>query len=96
MSGAGRSAARHYDQAIDHLLHFRMEVEDEVGAALAEAPDFPMGNVLGAYLGLLTTEAEGGAPGQAELRRLPRQDRPLPPAAPRAGACGSGAGAARR
>ncbi len=58
LSGAGRSAARHYDQAIDHLLHFRMEVEHEAGAALAEAPDFPMGNVLSAYLGLLSTEAD--------------------------------------
>ncbi|MFI7446413.1 tetratricopeptide repeat protein [Nonomuraea sp. NPDC049714] len=58
LSGTGGSAAGHYDQAIDHLLHFRMEVEDEAGAVLAEAPDSPMGNVLSAYLGLLTTEAE--------------------------------------
>ncbi len=58
MSGAGEGATRHYDQAIDDLLHFRIEVDAATGAALAEAPDFPMGNVLGAYLGMLTTEAE--------------------------------------
>ena len=58
MSGAGGAAARHYDQAIDELLHFRVEVDTEAAAALSEAPDFPMGQVLTAYLGLLTTEVE--------------------------------------
>ncbi|MFG2074306.1 tetratricopeptide repeat protein [Nonomuraea maritima] len=57
MTGAGAVAARHYDRAIDHLLHFRAEVAGEADAALAESPDFPMGNVLAAYLRLLTTEA---------------------------------------
>ncbi|MEV0596092.1 tetratricopeptide repeat protein [Nonomuraea cavernae] len=58
LTGAGDAATRHYDQAIDELLHFRVEVDVEATAALAEAPDFPMGNILAAYLGLLTTEAE--------------------------------------
>ncbi|MGN9842100.1 tetratricopeptide repeat protein [Nonomuraea sp. H19] len=58
MTGAGAAAARHYDRAIDELLHLRVEVDAEANAALAESPDFPMGNVLMAYLGLLTTEAE--------------------------------------
>ncbi len=58
MSGAGAAAARHYDQAIDELLHFRAEVDAEAAAALEESPDFPMGQVLAAYLGLLTTEVE--------------------------------------
>ncbi|MFI7612482.1 tetratricopeptide repeat protein [Nonomuraea terrae] len=58
MTGAGSAAARHYDRAIDELLHFRAEVDAEARAALAESPDFPMGNVLAAYLGLLTTEVE--------------------------------------
>jgi tetratricopeptide (TPR) repeat protein len=57
-SGASDAAVRHYDRAIDHLLHFRAEVVAETAAALAESPGFPMGNVLSAYLGLLTTEAE--------------------------------------
>ncbi|MFG1946782.1 tetratricopeptide repeat protein [Nonomuraea sp. NPDC048826] len=56
LSGAGRAAARHYDRAVDALLHFRAEVDTETSAALAEAPDFPMAQVLSAYLGLLTTE----------------------------------------
>ncbi|MGI5271222.1 tetratricopeptide repeat protein [Nonomuraea sp. CA-218870] len=56
MSGAGRAAARRYDRAVDALLHFRAEVDAETSAALEEAPDFPMANVLRAYLGLLTTE----------------------------------------
>ena len=51
MSGAGGGAVRHYDQAIDELLHFRVEVDAETSAALSEAPDFPMGQVLAAYLG---------------------------------------------
>ncbi|MEU0571323.1 tetratricopeptide repeat protein [Nonomuraea sp. NPDC005983] len=58
MSGASRAAVRHYDQAIDELLHFRVEVDAESAAALADSPDFPMGQVLAAYLGLLTTEAD--------------------------------------
>ncbi|GAA3619710.1 tetratricopeptide repeat protein [Nonomuraea rosea] len=58
MSGASAAAVRHYDQAIDELLHFRVEVDAETNAALTESPDFPMGNVLSAYLGLLTTEVE--------------------------------------
>lgn len=58
MTGASAAAVRHYDRAIDELLHFRAEVDAEANAALAESPDFPMGNVLAAYLGLLTTEVE--------------------------------------
>ncbi|MFC4120740.1 tetratricopeptide repeat protein [Nonomuraea zeae] len=58
MSGASTAAVRHYDRAIDELLHFRAEVDAEANAALAESPGFPMGNVLSAYLGLLTTEVE--------------------------------------
>ncbi|TMS00539.1 tetratricopeptide repeat protein [Nonomuraea basaltis] len=58
LSEASGAAARHYDRAIHELLHFRAEVDAETNAALAESPDFPMGNVLAAYLGLLTTEVE--------------------------------------
>ncbi|MGW0811300.1 tetratricopeptide repeat protein [Nonomuraea sp. NPDC002799] len=58
VTGAGAAAVRHYDRAINELLHFRVEVDAEANAALAESPDFPMGNVLSAYLGLLTTEVE--------------------------------------
>ncbi|MEO3887792.1 tetratricopeptide repeat protein [Nonomuraea sp. B5E05] len=57
MSGASAAAARHYDRAVHELLHLRAEVAAETKAALADSPAFPMGNVLSAYLGLLTTEA---------------------------------------
>lgn len=49
-------AVDHYDRAINELLHFRIEVDTEATAALDAEPDFAMGNVLAAYLGLLTTE----------------------------------------
>ncbi|GAA0944662.1 tetratricopeptide repeat protein [Nonomuraea longicatena] len=51
-------AVHHYDRAVDELLHFRAEVDAEAGAALAAEPGFAMGNVLAAYLGLLTTQAD--------------------------------------
>ncbi|MFG1968532.1 tetratricopeptide repeat protein [Nonomuraea fuscirosea] len=74
MTGAGAAAVRHYDRAIDELLRFRAEVDAESGAALAESPDFPMGNVLAAYLGLLTTEVEDARTArvrfEAFLRRI--------------------------
>ncbi|MFI6503324.1 tetratricopeptide repeat protein [Nonomuraea typhae] len=55
ITGSGE-AVRHYDRAVDELLHFRVEVDAEAAAALAAEPGFAMGNVLQAYLGLLTTE----------------------------------------
>ncbi|GAA3151328.1 hypothetical protein GCM10020001_088650 [Nonomuraea salmonea] len=67
MTGAGAGAVRHYDRAIDELLHFRAEVDAEAGAALAESPGFPMGNVLVAYLGLLTTEVEDARTARARF-----------------------------
>jgi hypothetical protein len=56
VGSTSEAALSHYDQALDELLHFRPEVDAEAKAALAEDPGFPMGNVLAAYLGLLTTE----------------------------------------
>ncbi|MEU6712100.1 tetratricopeptide repeat protein [Nonomuraea sp. NPDC046802] len=67
MTGAGAAAARHYDRAVDELLHFRAEVDAEANGALAESPDFPMGNVLAAYLGLLTTEVEDARTARARF-----------------------------
>ncbi|MCK2219057.1 tetratricopeptide repeat protein [Actinomadura sp. ATCC 31491] len=81
VSGASAAATRHYDRAIDELLHFRAEVDAEANAALAESPDFPMGNVLAAYLGLLTTEVEDARTARARfgafLRRV--DEASLPP-----------------
>jgi hypothetical protein len=58
--GAGsRTALEHYDNAVHELLHLRPEVDTEAKRALEEDPDFPLGNVLSAYLGLLSTEPDG-------------------------------------
>ncbi|YCK38981.1 tetratricopeptide repeat protein [Actinomadura sp. ATCC 39365] len=73
MSGASGAAARHYDQAIDELLHFRAEVDAEAAAALADSPGFPMGHVLAAYLDLLTTEAAGARAARARFESFRRQ-----------------------
>lgn len=58
VGSTSRSALGHYDRAIDELLHFRAECDTEATAALAEDPGFAMGNVLAAYLALLTTEPD--------------------------------------
>ncbi|MGI5291479.1 tetratricopeptide repeat protein [Nonomuraea polychroma] len=73
MSGASGAAARHYDRAIDALLHLRVEVDAEANAALEESPDFPMGNVLAAYLGLLTTEVEDARTARVRLGAFRRR-----------------------
>ncbi|MBF8192752.1 tetratricopeptide repeat protein [Nonomuraea sp. K274] len=81
ITGASAAAVRHYDRAIDELLHFRVEVDAEAGAALAESPDFPMGNVLSAYLGLLTTEVEDARTARARFGAFRRRidETSLPP-----------------
>ncbi|MEV5755033.1 tetratricopeptide repeat protein [Actinoallomurus sp. NPDC052308] len=83
IGSASPAAVRHYDNAIHELLHFRAEVVGEARLALDEDPDFPLGHVLSAYLGLLTTEADDAraarerfAPFRASLdtsRLLPRE-----------------------
>ncbi|MFB4274273.1 tetratricopeptide repeat protein [Nonomuraea sp. MTCD27] len=73
MTGASAGAVRHYDRAIDELLHFRAEVDAEANAALAESPDFAMGNVLAAYLGLLTTEVEDARTARARFGAFRRR-----------------------
>jgi tetratricopeptide (TPR) repeat protein len=57
----GATAVAHYDRAVDELLHFRPEVVDESRAALSDEPDFPMGNMLRAYLRLLSSEPQDAA-----------------------------------
>ena len=61
MTHTGTDAARHYEAALDHLLHFREEVVPEARAVLDAAPRSAMGHVLGAYLGLLGTEEQDAA-----------------------------------
>ncbi|NUS01045.1 MAG: tetratricopeptide repeat protein [Nonomuraea sp.] len=72
MTGASAAAARHYDQAVDELLHFRAEVVGETKAALADSPGFPMGNVLSAYLGMLSTEADDARAARARFAAFRR------------------------
>jgi tetratricopeptide (TPR) repeat protein len=64
LGAASPAAVRHYDNAIHELLHFRAQVADEARLALEEDPGFPLGHVLAAYLGLLTTD-----PGDARAAR---------------------------
>ncbi|GAA5037687.1 tetratricopeptide (TPR) repeat protein [Thermocatellispora tengchongensis] len=52
------AALKHFDQAVDDLLNFRPEVAAESRSVLAEDPDWPMGNVLAAYLAVLATEPD--------------------------------------
>lgn len=69
--GAGsRAALGHYDNAIHELLHFRVEVDAETRLALQEDPGFPLGNVLAAYLGLLTTEPDDARAAAERYRRF--------------------------
>ncbi|WP_141585529.1 tetratricopeptide repeat protein [Actinomadura sp. WMMA1423] len=58
VGAAGRTALEHYDSAIHELMHFRPEVDAEAKRALEADPDFPLGNVLSVYLGLLSTESD--------------------------------------
>ncbi|GGQ25422.1 tetratricopeptide (TPR) repeat protein [Actinomadura coerulea] len=69
--GAGSSTAvEHYDNAIHELLHFRPEVDVEAKRALEADPDFPLGNVLSAYLELLSTEPDGARAAAERFRRF--------------------------
>jgi tetratricopeptide (TPR) repeat protein len=66
LTGSGEAAAA-YDRAIEHLIRF----QPAVGAAAAESaaadPGSVMGRVLGAYLGLMSTEEGAVATARAAL-----------------------------
>jgi tetratricopeptide (TPR) repeat protein len=64
---ASPAALAAYDRAVGELLHFRAEVVEAAGTALAEDPTFPMAAALRGYLGLLTTEAADAASARAYL-----------------------------
>jgi hypothetical protein len=54
-------AVRHYDAAIDHLLHFRSAVGDSLEKALEVDPGMALAQAMKAYLGLLGTEPTDAA-----------------------------------
>lgn len=61
MTHTDADAVRLYERALDSLLFFRGEVAAEAAAVLDASPRSAMGNVLGAYLGLLGTEEKDAA-----------------------------------
>jgi tetratricopeptide (TPR) repeat protein len=65
LTTTGTEAVVHYNAAVDHLLHFRSAVGDEVSAALAVDPGMAMAHVLNAYLGLLGTEPDDASAARA-------------------------------
>ncbi|GHF35250.1 tetratricopeptide repeat protein 38 family protein [Streptomyces morookaense] len=75
MTYTDADAARHYEQALDSLLHFREDVVTEAAAVLQASPRSVMGNVFRTYLGLLGTEekdaAEAATAFEAHCRHVP-------------------------
>ena len=53
---ASHDAQTAFDEAVDHLLHFRPAVGDSLGDALDRDPTFAMAQAMSAYLGILGTE----------------------------------------
>ena len=64
-----KEAAAAYDRAIDHLIRFQPQVTDVAAESVAADPGCVMGRVLGAYLGLMSTEEGGVAAARAALGR---------------------------
>ena len=63
-----------YDRALDHLVRFQPEVMDAAAAAVAADPGCAMGRALGAYLGLMSTEAHAVEAARAALGPLANED----------------------
>jgi tetratricopeptide (TPR) repeat protein len=63
----GAEAIASYDLAIDHLLHFRPQVGEALGDALALDPGLAIGRAFEAYLGVLGTEPDDVAAARAGL-----------------------------
>jgi hypothetical protein len=61
-------ASTAYDEALDHLLHFRPAVVESLGAATDLDPGFAMAAVAETYLGILGTEADDAAAARHSLR----------------------------
>ncbi len=74
-----KEAAAAYDRAIDHLIRFQPQVTDVAAESVAADPGCVMGRVLGAYLGLMSTEEGGVAAARAALGPASSRDSALLP-----------------
>jgi hypothetical protein len=74
MTGPAAAVAA-YDRAIDHLIRFQPEVMD-VSAEAAENGDCVLAGVLGAYLALMSTEADAVAGAKQALAAAPASAAP--------------------
>jgi tetratricopeptide (TPR) repeat protein len=66
LTGSGEAVAA-YDRAIEHLIRFQPAVADAAAESAAADPGCVMGRVLGAYLGLMSTEEGAVAAARAAL-----------------------------
>ena len=66
MTGAAEAVAS-YNRAVGHLIRFQPAVADAAAASVAVDPGCVMGRVLGAYLGLMSTEEGAVADARAAL-----------------------------
>ena len=51
-----QAAVDRYDTVVDHLLAYRNELLDEMTSLATDEPEFPMGQILAAYLSLTSTD----------------------------------------
>jgi hypothetical protein len=77
LTGSGEAAAA-YDRAVEHLIRFRPAVADAASESVAADHGCVMGRVLGAYLGLMSTEESAVAGARAALGSPDGDAGPLP------------------
>ena len=78
LTGSDEAVAA-YDRAIEHLIRFQPAVAEAAAESVAADPGCVMGRVLGAYLGLMSTEEGSVAGAQAALGPADTDDSPLLP-----------------
>ena len=78
LTGSAEAVAA-YDRAIEHLIRFQPVVADAVADSAAADPGCVMGRVLGAYLGLMSTEKGAVAAARDALGPADGDDRALLP-----------------
>ena len=61
-----QDAVDRYDDAVGHLLAYHEQLVDAATSLATDEPDFPMGQILGAYLALATSDARD-VPGAMEV-----------------------------